>query len=190
MEEWFSCLNQIAPLGDEITASLLRCMTFEHHRKSKTVLAPAAGGDWIAFVESGTLQMAIENSEGKEKVLRFYQTGDMLFPAAWWKPIPKMAISLFTLSETNLRKIRKTDLLSLCLKFPAFQEHYTYFLLHEYLQLLRYIFLQNEPAAAQVKMLRKDFTHLVADHAIKDYHLAAFCGMDKATFSRLRRLQG
>jgi CRP-like cAMP-binding protein len=189
MEAWFSCLNNIAPLGDELTAGLLRCMSVEHHRKNKALLTQADAGDWIAFVESGTLEMAIENSEGKEHILRFYQTGDMLFPAAWWLSPSYKPISLFTLTESNLRKIRRTDILSLCLKFPAFQAHYTSFLLHEYLHLLRYIFLQSEPAASQVKMLRKDFKHLVADQAIKDYHLAAFCGMDKATYSRLRRIK-
>ena len=186
MEAWFSCLNNIAPLSDELSAGLLRCMSVEHHRKNKTLLTQADAGDWIAFVESGTLEMAIENSEGKEQILRFYQTGDMLFPAAWWKPLPNMAISLFTLTETTLRKIRKTELLLLCSKFPDFYEHYIYCLLNEYHHLVRYNFLLIEPAGVKFAMLYQDYTPLFENRAIKDYHLAAFCGMDKATFSRLR----
>ncbi|MCA2536362.1 MAG: Crp/Fnr family transcriptional regulator [Chitinophagaceae bacterium] len=186
MEAWFTCLNQIIPLNDELTARLLRCMTLERHLKNKALLKQTDAGDWMAFVESGTLEMAIENSEGKEQILRFYQTGDMLFPAAWWKPLSNRAISLFTLTETTLRKIRKTELLLLCSKFPDFYEHYIHFLLNEYLHLVKYNFLQIEPARVKLTMLKQDFTSLFENRAIKDYHLASYCGMDKVTFSRLR----
>lgn len=161
-------------------------MTLERHLKNKALLKQTDAGDWMAFVESGTLEMAIENSEGKEQILRFYQTGDMLFPAAWWKPLSNRAISLFTLTETTLRKIRKTELLLLCSKFPDFYEHYIHFLLNEYLHLVKYNFLQIEPARVKLTMLKQDFTSLFENRAIKDYHLASYCGMDKVTFSRLR----
>lgn len=186
MEELLQFLQDFHPLSPELMASLLKRFTKEVHRKNKRILEAGHTCDWIAFVEKGLVKVYYEPAEGTELVAGFHKEGDVIGPVNSFFTNTPSALGIQVIDETHLRKIRKVELESICAKYPVFYLHLLKILDAKYGKLEVHTQLLMEPAKKRFLMVQQMQPWLLEDARIKDYMLAAYLGVDKATFSRFR----
>jgi CRP-like cAMP-binding protein len=186
MEELLKLLNACHPLVPELQVKLFNCLPKEIFRANKVILDAGEICDWIAFVEKGLLKIYHELEDGTERVIWYHKEGDVLGSMkSFYSNIPSK-LSIRALGETVLRKIRKQEL-------DAIYRQYTEFNINGRMLTERYygisedhVILMTMPPKERYKMLRQDYPWMLSDPRIKDYMLAAYLGIDKATLSRYR----
>jgi len=186
MEELLQFLDDLHPLPPEVIASLLKRFTKEVHRKNKRILEAGHICDWIAFLEKGLVKVYYEPEEGTELVAAFHKEGDVIGPLNSFFGNTPSVLGIQVIAETHLRKIRKTELASICSRYPIFYLHLLKILDAKYTKLEGHTQLLMEPAKKRLPLVQKNEPWLLKDTRIKDYMLAAYLGIDKATFSRFR----
>jgi CRP-like cAMP-binding protein len=186
MEELIKLLSDYYPLAPELLVTLLQRFSKEVHRKNKRILEPGHICDWIAFVEKGLVKVYYEPEEGAELVAGFHKEGDVIgFTGSYIRNVPSNH-SIQVIEETHLRKIRKIELEAICAKYPAFYLHLLKILETKFGRLEDHCQLLMEPSRKRLPLIQQQEPWLLEDKRIKDYMLAAYLGIDKATLSRYR----
>ena len=190
MEELLQLLNDFHPLSPELVVTLLKRFTKEVHRKNKRILEAGQICDWIAFVEKGLVKLSYEPEDGTERVAGFHREGEVIGPVDSFFANTPSALGIQAIDETHLRKIRKIELEFICRKYPELYLHLLKILDDKYCKLEEHSRLLMEPAKKRFPLVQKQEPWLLQDARIKDYMLAAYLGIDKATFSRFRNGRG
>ena len=190
MEELLHFLNECHPLSPELVVTLLKRFTKEIHRKNKRILEAGHVCDSIAFVEKGLVKVYYEPEEGNEMVTAFQKEGDIIGPLNNFFANSPSALGIPTIDETHLRKIRKAELEAICAKYPIFYLHLLKIVDDKYGKLEGHTRLLMEPARRRFPLVQKQEAWLLEDSRIKDYMLASYLGIDKATYSRFRNGRG
>ena len=186
MEELLSLLNGYSPLPPEAIISLMHRFSKETYRKNRRILEVGSVCDWIAFIERGLVKVYYEPENGSEFITAFYKEGDIVNPMkSLFEDIPSN-LSFQVIDETHLRKIRKAELESICSKYPILNFHLLKILETKYSKVEDHRQILMEPVKNRVPLVKRQEPWLLEDPRIKDYMLAAYLGIDKATFSRLR----
>lgn len=94
--------------------------------------------------------------------------------------------SVVAIDETVARKIRKTELDDICRRFPVFHEYVRKIIEGQTLTLENHYMRFTLPARERLRRLSREDSWVLADKRIKDYMVASFLGMDRATYSRVR----
>ena len=186
MEELLKFLNACYPVAPELQVNLMHCLPREVYRINKLILEAGDICDWIAFVEKGLLKIYYELEDGTERVIWYHKEGDIIGSMkSFYKTLPSK-LYIKTLEETHLRKIRKTDLETIYEKFIEFNINGRKLTEEYYGMSEDHVILIAIPPKERFKMLQQDYPWMIHDPRIKDYMLAAYLSIDKATLSRYR----
>ena len=186
MDDLIKLLSDYYPLAPELLVALMQRFSKEVHRKNKRILEAGHVCDWIAYVEKGLVKVCYEPEEGIELVAGFHKEGDMIgFAKSYIANVPSHH-GIQVIEETHLRKIRKVELDAICARFPVFYLHLLRILEAKYGRLEDHSNLLMEPARKRYPLIQHQEPWLLEDRRIKDYMLAAYLGIDKATLSRYR----
>ena len=187
MEQLLKMLNGWFPMSPELQVALMHRIKKEVHRKNKYILRVGEVCDWVAFIETGICKVSFEPDNGIERVIGFFREGDMVGSMKSFYEYSPSRISIRTIEETHLRKIPKIELEAIYEKYLEFNiagrkitEHY-FSSFEDHL-----LFMALSPKQRYL-LLEKSHPRLFTDGRIKDYLLAAFIGIDKATLSRNRK---
>ena len=189
MEELLQLLNELHPLPPELLVALLQRFTKEVHRKNKRILEAGQVCDWVAFVEKGLVKLYYEAEDGKELVAGFQREGDMIGLITCLFSNRISGITIQVLDEIHLRKIRKAELAFICSKYPIFYLHLLKLLDTRYGKLEAQFQLLTQPLSKRFPIVKKQEPWLLEDKRIKDYMVAGYLGIDKATYSRYRKIK-
>ncbi len=160
MEELLKLLESFHPVATELQLFLLHNLPKEVHRANKPILEEGQVCDWVAFVEKGLLKIYYECDDLTERIVWFHKEGDVMGSMKSYYSGQPSKLTIRTMEETHIRKIRKSDLEALMLLAMPPKERY--------------------------KKIKEEYPWILKDARIKDYMLAAYLGMDKATLSRYR----
>ncbi|HCL06438.1 MAG TPA: hypothetical protein DHW64_10965 [Chitinophagaceae bacterium] len=187
MEELLKLLESFHPVPIELQIHLLHHLPKEVHRANKTILDEGDVCDWIAFVEKGLLKIYYELEDGTERIIWFQRDGDVIGSMkSYFSGMPSK-LTIRTMEETHLRKIRKTDLELLYQKFPSFNINARRITEEYYSRNEDHVILLAMPPKERLKKLEADYPWIVSDERIKDYMLAGYLGIDNSTLSKYRK---
>lgn len=186
MEELLKLLNACYPVAPELQVNLLHRLPREVHRTNKLILEEGEICDWIAFIEKGLLKIYYELEDGTERVIWYHKEGDVIGSMkSFYQNFPSR-LSIRTLEETHLRRIRKVELDVIYEKFLEFNINGRKITEQYFSMFEDRVILMALPSRERFKMFRQEYPWLLDDPRIKDYMLAAYLGIDKATLSRYR----
>ena len=186
MEQLLKLLNDYHPVRPELQLALLNRLPREIHRKNKLILEAGEVCDWIAFVEKGLLKNYYETEDGTERVIWFHMEGDVISSMKSYYKLSPSKLSIRTLEETHIRRIRRVELNEMYEKYTEFNINGRK-ITERYCGLSEdHIILMGMPPKERYKILQQEYPRLLNNPRIKDYMLAAFLGIDKATLSRYR----
>lgn len=186
MEELLKLLETFNPVPTELQVYLLHHLPKETHRANKTILHEGDVCDWIAFVEKGLLKIYYELEDGTERIIWFQKEGDVIGSMkSYFSGLPSK-LTIRTMEETHLRKIKKTDLEALMVQFPSFNVNARKITEQYYSRNEDHVILLAMPPKERLKKLEEEYPWIVDDPRIKDYMLAGYLGINKATLSMYR----
>lgn len=184
MDELFQYLESLYPLSPELRAALVTRIPKETHRKNKTILHTGHFCDWIAFIEKGLVKVCYDRPDGDERIISFQRTGEVVCAIKSFTANAASKVSMISMDETVIRKIRKIELESICEKHPAFNIHVRKIIEAQTFLLEDHYLLLALPARERLKCLKNESSWMLKDKRIKNYNVADYLGVDKATFSR------
>lgn len=189
MEELFRLLNDYHPLSPDLLVALMHRFTKEAHRKNKRLLEAGANCDWIAFMEKGLVKVCYEQGDGKERIASFHKERDIIgLVNGYFNRLP-CPINIQVIEEVHIRKIRKAELEFICQKYPVFYLHLCKIMDQAYLRMVDHLQVLMEPVRNRFPLVKEKVPWLLEDARVKDYMLADYLGIDKATFSRWKLLK-
>lgn len=186
MEELLKMLNSWFPMSPELQVTLLQRVYKEVHRKNKLILKAGEICDWVGFVEKGLCKTTYEPEKGIERVMGFFREGNMIGSMKSFYYFLPSKLSIRAIEETHLRKIRKVELESIYEKYTEFNINGRKITEQYFSSYEDHLVLMAMPAKERFNLLIHQSPSLLNDSRIKDYMLAAFLGIDKATMSRFR----
>lgn len=188
MEQLLNMLNGWFPMSPELQVTLLHRVKKEIHRKNKYILEAGEICDWVAFIEQGICKTIYEPEDGAERIIGFFREGDIMGSMKSFYQFVPSKISIRTIQETHLRKIQKADLEAIYDKYAEFNIN-SRKIIEQYFGLSedQMVFLRMPPKQ-RFLVLQREQPELFTDSRIKDYMLAAYLGIDKATLSGYRRI--
>lgn len=186
MEELLKLLESFHPVAIELQVFLLHHLPKEIHRANKTILEEGQVCDWIAFIERGLLKIYHEWEDGTERIVWFHKEMDVIGSMKSFYSGQPSKLTIRTLEETHIRKIRKAELNALYEKFPAFNINARRITEEYYSRSEDHVILLAMPPKERYKKLQEEYPWMLTDRRVKDYMLADYLGIDKATLSRYR----
>ncbi|MES2331161.1 MAG: Crp/Fnr family transcriptional regulator [Bacteroidota bacterium] len=186
MEELLKLLESFHPVATELQLFLLHNLPKEVHRANKPILEEGQVCDWVAFVEKGLLKIYYECDDLTERIVWFHKEGDVMGSMKSYYSGQPSKLTIRTMEETHIRKIRKSDLEALMQKFPEFNINARRITEIYYSMSEDHVILLAMPPKERYKKIKEEYPWILKDARIKDYMLAAYLGMDKATLSRYR----
>ncbi|MES2329259.1 MAG: Crp/Fnr family transcriptional regulator [Bacteroidota bacterium] len=186
MEELLKLLESFHALAADLHKHLLHNLPREVHWANKTILEEGQVCDWIAFVEKGLLKIYNEWKDGTERIIWFHKEGDIIGSMKSYYRNEPSQLTIQTLQETHIRKIKKTDLEEIYRKYPEFNINGRKITEDYYVLSEDHAILLSMSARERYEKLERDYPWILDDHRIKDYMLAEYLNMSKATLSKLR----
>lgn len=186
MDELFHYLDTLYPLSPELRATLVTRTHKEVHRKNRTVLYSGHICDWIAFIEKGLVKVCYDIPGGDERIVSFHKEGEIVCAVKSFISAEPSKYSIVSMDETIIRKIRKTELEAVCEKHPSFNVHLRKIIEKQSLLLDDHYISLTLTAKERLTNLKHGKVWILDDKRIKDYAIADYLGIDKATFSRYR----
>jgi CRP-like cAMP-binding protein len=186
MEEMLQFLNLLHPMSAELQITLMQVFQREVHRPNKNILSEGEVCDWVAFVEKGLLKAYIELDDGTERVIWYRKAGEVISSVGSFHHRSPTQFAIRTIEETHLRKISRSVLENLYDRFPGLNVHARL--------LLQGCCSESEQRTIdgcfslkeRYRKLHEQESWLLFDPRIRDYMLAAYLNVDKATFSRFK----
>lgn len=186
MEELLKLLEIFHPVATELQIFLLHHLPKEIHRANKNILEEGQVCDWVAFVEKGLLKIYYECEDMSERIVWFHKEADVIGSMKSFYREEPSKLTIRTLEETHIRKIRKSELNALYEKFPEFNINGRR-ITEEYYSLSEdHVILLAMPPKEKFNKLKADYPWILDDPRIKDYMLAAYLGIDRTTLSKYR----
>jgi CRP-like cAMP-binding protein len=186
MDELFQYLQTLYPLSIEMKATLINRFTKETHRKNKTLLSTGQCCDWMGFIEKGLVKVCYDIPGGEERVICFQRTGEMICGIkSLGEDIPSK-VSILAMDETVIRKIRKVELIAICDRQPLFNIHLRKIIETQSALMEEHYLLLTLAPRDRLGKLKTEDAWFLRDHRIRGYMIAAYLGIDKATYSRFR----
>lgn len=190
MEELLKLLQGFHPVADELQIFLLHHLPKETHRANKVILEEGQVCDWIAFVEKGLLKIYYECEDMSERIVWFHREGDVIGSMkSYYSGLPSQ-LTIRTMEETVIRKIKKPELETLMQKFPEFNINARRITELYYSMSEDHVILLAMPPKERFKKLESDYPWILTDPRIRDYMVAAYLGINKATLSLYRNGKG
>ena len=186
MEEWLYYLNQLLPMPSELTVSIMGAMRKDVYRKNKTILSSGHPCDWIGYVEKGLIKASIEPPDMGDRVFQYYPAGHILFIVNSFVHNQPSRISLMAAEESVIRKINRVEINALCEKYPVFYYHLYRMIDHQYTMLADHFMLYILSPRERFARFYKEQNWFLQYPEMKNYMIADYLGMDRATFSRYR----
>ena len=184
MEELFIALESMYPLSDEIRAALVgRCHKFSY-RKNVPLLRTGESCDWIAFIEKGLVKCCYDISGGPERIICFLRAGEIACATSSLHALAPSRLSIVALDETIIRKISRIEAEAVAEKFPVFHIHMRKITELQSSQLEQHYLLQAESARERLARIPSLCDWMLKDRRIKQYMIADYLGVDRATVSR------
>jgi CRP-like cAMP-binding protein len=186
MDEFFQYLSSLHPLSDELKGALVGRIHKETFRKHRTILSTGHFCDWIAFIEKGMVRVCYDIPGGDERIISFVRAGEVACAVKSFTANVASRVSIVSMDETVVRKIRKIELEAICEKHPAFNIHVRKIIEGQSFLLEDHYLLLTLPARDRLKHLGSELAWMLGDRRIKNYMVADYLGVDKATYSRWR----
>ncbi|MDP2421445.1 Crp/Fnr family transcriptional regulator [Sediminibacterium sp.] len=187
MEELLKLLESFHPVDPQLQIFLLHHLPKETHRANKAILEEGQVCDWIAFIEKGLLKIYYECEDMSERIVWFHKEGDVMGSMKSYYSGSPSKLTIRTMEETVLRRIKRTELEDLMQKFPDFNINARRITENYYSMSEDHVILLAMPPKERFKKIQEEYPWILKDPRIKDYMVAAYLGMDKATLSRYRR---
>lgn len=186
MEELLKLLEGFHPVATDLQIFLLHHLPKETHRANKVILEEGQVCDWIAFVERGLLKIYYECNDMSERIVWFHREGDVIGSMkSYYSGLPSK-LTIRAMEETHLRKIRKSELEALMQKFPEFNINARRITELYYSMSEDHVILLSMPPFERFKKLQEEYPWILQDPRIKDYMLADYLNIGRATLSRFR----
>lgn len=187
MEELLKLLESYHPVPAELQIYLLHHVPKEVHRANKTILSEGEVCDWIAFVEKGLVKIYCECEDMTERIVWFHKEGDVMGSMKSYYAGTPSKLAVRTMEETHLRKIRKTELDALLLKYPAFNINLRMITERFYNLSEDHLVLLTLPPKERYRKIQEDNPWILKDKRIKDYMVAGYLGIDSSTLCKYRK---
>lgn len=184
MDELFQYLAQLHPLSDELRAALVGRTHRETFRKSRPLLSVGQPGDWLAFIERGLVKLCYDIPGGQERIICFLRAGEMACSMSSFHTLTPSRLALVALDETVIRKISRREAEAVAEKYPAFHTHLRKLTEEQSAQLEKHYLLLAEPARDRLAKVPTVCGWMLKDRRIKQYMIADYLGVDRATMSR------
>lgn len=186
MEELLKLLETFHPVDPQLQLFLLHNLPKETHRANKVVLNEGQVCDWIAYVEKGLLKIYYDYDDGSERIVWFHKEGDIIGSMKSYFTGNPSKLIIRAMEETHLRKIKKPELEALMHKFPGFYINALRVTEQYYARSEDHVILLSMPPKNRFLKLKSDYPWMLTDKRIKDYMLADYLSISKATLSRFR----
>lgn len=186
MEELLKLLETFHPVNPQLQLYLLHNLPKETHRANKYILEAGDVCDWVAFVEKGLLRIYYELPDESERIIWFHRQGDVIGSMKSYYSGAPSKLSIRTMEETHIRKIKKSDLNTLYEKFPEFNINGRRITEQYYSMSEDHVILLAMPGKEKYIKLAEEYPWILNDPRIKDYMLAAYLGVNKNTLTRYR----
>lgn len=187
MEECLKRLETLYPLDPELQTYLLHHVKRECFHASEVILYEGEVCDWIAFLEKGLLKIYSAHRDGSERVMWYHKEGDLFGSMSSYKTGQPSKFIVRTLEEVYMRRIKKDDLEQMFEKFPQFNINARLILEQQNRYWEERVLLVALPPKERLRKLQRDHAWMLKDPRIKDYMLADYLFIDKATLSRSRQ---
>lgn len=187
MEALLKLLESLHPVDPQLQIHLLHHLPKEVHRANKTILHEGDVCDWIAFVEQGFLKVYYELEDGTERIICFQKEGEVFGSMkSYFSGLPSK-LTIRTMEETHLRRMKKKELDGLMEKYPVFNINARKITEQYYNRIEDHLILLSMPPKERLKKLEAECPWMVEDPRIKDYMLAGYLGIDKTTLNKYRK---
>lgn len=186
MDELFAYLSSLASLPTELQAALITRFKKEFFRKRKTLLTAGSVCDWIVFVETGLVKLSYDIPGGDERIVSIHRAGEMAFAVKSFTTGEESRISIAALEDTVVRRIWKSELEVICAKYPALHYHVRRMVEIQTNLLEDHYLLFTLPPRERYATIIRQGPWLLKDPRIRDYMVAAYLGIDRATLSRFK----
>ena len=186
MEELLKFLESLYPVDPQLQIYLWHHIPKEIHRANKTLLEEGQVCDWIAFIEKGFVKVYYEYDDVTERIIAFCREGEMVGCVKSYFTNTPSKLTIRTLEETFLRRIHKTELEMLLSKYPGFNFNTRCIIERICCMYEDHVILLGMPAKERFLKIQEMYPWMMKDSRVKDYMIASFLGIDKATFSKYR----
>ena len=186
MEELLKLLETFHPVDPQLQLYLLHHLPKEVHRANKTILHEGDVCDWIAFVEKGLVRIYNELEDGTERIIWFHKEGDIIGSMKSYYSGQPSKLTIRTMEETHLRKIRKVELEELMRKFPGFYINALRVTEQYYARSEDHVILLALPPQERYKKILAEYPWILSHPGINTQLLAGYLGIDRTTLSRYR----
>lgn len=190
MDELFQYLDGLSPLSDELKAALVGRVHKETFRKNRPLLSVGDAGDWIAFIEKGFAKLCYDIPGGQERIICFLRSGEMACSMSSYHSSAPSRLAIVALEETVIRKLLRRDAEAVAERHPAFHVHLRKITERLSMQLEMHYLLLAEPARDRLAKLPELCGWMLKDRRIKQYMIADYLGVDRATVSRWKGGRG
>ncbi len=187
MDELFQYLSTLHPLSDEMKAALIGRVHRESFRKNRPLLSVGQPGDWLAYIEKGFAKLCYDIPGGHERIICFLKTGEMASSMSSYHSFEPSRLAIVALDETIIRKISRKDAEAIAEKHPSFHTHLRKITELQSIHLESHYLLISEPAKDRLAKLPELCGWMLKDRRIKQYMIADYLGVDRATMSRWNR---
>jgi CRP-like cAMP-binding protein len=184
MDEFFQYLSTLHPLSDELKAALVGRVHREAYRKNRPLLSVGDAGDWIAFIEKGLAKLCYDIPGGNERIICFLKTGEIACSMTSYHSLTPSRLAIVALEETVIRKLSRRDAESITEKHPTFHTHLRRITEVQASQMEMHYLILAEPARDRLAKLPELCGWMLKDRRIKQYMIADYLGVDRATMSR------
>lgn len=187
MEELLKLLESFHPVAVELQLFLLHHLPKETHRANKVILEEGQVCDWIAFIEKGLLRIYHELEDTTERIIWFHREGDVIGSMKSYYSGQPSTLTIRTMEETTIRKIKKVELEALMQKFPEFNINARRITELYYSMSEDHVILLAMPPKERYKKLKDEYPWILKDERIKEYMVAEYLGIDRTTLGRYKR---
>ncbi len=186
MDELFHYLECLYPLAPDLRAALVTRTQKETHRKNKTILSAGQFCDWIGFIERGLVKVCYDIPGGDERIITIHRDQEIACAIKSYNSNLPSKVSMVAIDETIIRKIRKIEVEAICEKYPSFNIHMRKIIESQSILIEDHYLLLTLPARDRLVKLKEEHAWMMNDKRLKNYMIADYLGVDKATFSRFR----
>ncbi len=189
MDDFFQYLESLYPLPPELRVALVTRTQKEIHRKNKTVLSAGQFCDWIGFIEKGLVKVCYDIPAGGEHVINFAKSGDIAFAVKSFSGNLPSKVSIVSMDETVIRKIRKIEIDAICERYPVFNAHLRKIVEQQLALIEDHYLLRTLSAKDRVAGLEAADSWILTDKRIRGYVIANYLGVEQSTYSKFRRVK-
>jgi CRP-like cAMP-binding protein len=190
MDELFHYLESLHPLTPELRAALVTRTQKETFRKNRPLLSTGQVCNWLAFIEKGFVKLCYDIPGGHERIICFLKTGEMASSITSYHSLIPSRLAIVALEDTTIRKISRLEAETVAEKHPSFHTHLRRITEQQSMQLESHYMLIAEPARDRLAKLPEHCGWMLKDRRIKQYMIADYLGVDRATMSRWNSSNG